>query len=148
MSVPDKVTKMARGNRVPWEKLLLEHLSLSGACPWLRCSPRCPGKPGTRHSCSEAVASGSEEEYRNESCDHAWDSMGLAPPQADVFGLCFSGLSWKIAPSLGSARVSSLYCERGQVLWKSIRSARAFTGAFISDNCSETWMNHVTSAKQ
>lgn len=62
---------------------------------------------------------------------------------------CFWSLfqCWKTAPSLGSARLSKLYCKRGQVLWKSIHSARVFTGAFILDNCSETWMNHVTSAK-
>nr|XP_047922759.1 uncharacterized protein LOC106037799 [Anser cygnoides] len=32
----------------------------------------CPGKPGIRHSCSEALASGCEAEYRNEACDHVF----------------------------------------------------------------------------
>lgn len=110
--------------------------------------PPCPGKAGSRQSCSGLLAGGCEEEYRNEPCDRVWDLVGLTPPQADVFGPCFSGLSWKTAPSPGSARVSRLYCERSsQVLWKPIHRARVSTGAFVSDNSSETWMIHVTSAK-
>lgn len=147
MSVPDTVMKMAQGSHVLWERLLLEHLSPSDAGPRLQCSPPCAGKPGTRHSCSDALDGGCEGEYRNVSCDHVWDSVGLALPQADVLVPLFSGLSWKTAPSLSSARLPKLYCELGQVLRKLIRSARVFTGAFISDNCSETWMNHVTCSK-
>jgi len=147
MSVPDEVTKMAQGNCVPWERLLQEHLSPRGACPWLWGSPACPGKAGTRQGCSEAPAGEWEGEYHSESCDHGWDLMGLAPPQADVLGPCFSGLCWKTAPNLGSARLAKLYREHGQVAWKSIHSAGVFTRAFILDNCSETWMNHVTHAK-
>lgn len=44
MSVPDNVTKMARGICVPWERLLLEHLSLRVACPRLQCSPPARGR--------------------------------------------------------------------------------------------------------
>lgn len=74
-------------------------------------------------------------------------TLCLAPPQTDVFGPCFSGLSWKTAPSLGLARLSKLCCQCGQVLWKLTDSTRVFTWAFILDNCSETWMNHVISVK-
>lgn len=94
--------------------LLVKHLFLSGACPQLLSlvQPPCEGR-GISHSCSVALAGGCEGEYRNESCYHVWDSTGLALPQADVFGPCFSGLSWKRALSLSSARLSKLYCEHG-----------------------------------
>lgn len=49
MSVPDNAMKMAEGNRVPWERLLLKHLSLSCACPQLWHRPPAQGSqaPGT-----------------------------------------------------------------------------------------------------
>lgn len=43
MSVPDNAMKMAQGNRVPWERLLLEHLSSSCACPQLWHRPPAQG---------------------------------------------------------------------------------------------------------
>lgn len=64
MSVPDNVTKMARGIRVPWERLLLGHLSLRGACPRLWCSPPAQGRQAASRAaqgCWPVVVKGSTE---------------------------------------------------------------------------------------
>lgn len=119
--------------------------SVSEQCP----SPAAVQPPlprDTRHSCWRPCLVGVKG-TTGMSLAIVCGTLGLAPPQTDVFGPCFSGLSWKTAPGLGSARLSKLCCQRGQVLWKSNDSTRVLTEAFILDNCSETWMNHVISVK-
>lgn len=114
--------------------LLPEHLSLCLSPEPAPAAAQLPLPKDARHS-SWRPRGGCEGEDRNESCDLAWDSVGLAPPQADVFGHC-SRLSWETAPSFSSASLSKLCL----CLWPSALEVDSqswiFAAAFIWDNCS------------
>lgn len=108
--------------------LLPEHLSPSASpVP----APGCGAAPLPRDARGQAQLPGSAavgvrgRTAMDPVIGHVWDSVGLAPPQADVFGHCCSRLSWEAAPSFGSASLSKLCCDCGQVLWKWIHRAES-----------------------
>lgn len=141
LSMPDNVLRMAHGGslcRGRGCESPAARASVPAPVPW--ASPGCGAAPPAQAPGTAAwrPCGGCEGEGRNESCDPAWDSVGLAAPQADVFGHCSSRLSWETAPSFSSESLSKLCLW----VWPS-----GFTEMNLWDKCSEACMNHGTSAK-